>query len=237
MELDEVWWSEGGSGPVVVVPRLNVDWSRLDLTPLTDRFRVVIVAPRGFAPSGRPSRYDGAGFVRDVRSVLDHLEVDRYATFGYSMNGVMAARLALADPRVVAVACGGFPLTADLTGMGRRAVERNEQARHDPSTWREVTATYDPLAAEAFWADVASLPRGALVGHGRPVRLWWGCADALLASLQDPTDLAHDLHHRAIPYDVLPGLDHDGALERLDLVLPGIACWLGTHLTEREGSR
>jgi pimeloyl-ACP methyl ester carboxylesterase len=52
--VNGIWWSAAGDGPVVVVPRLNVDWTTVNLSVLTDRFRVVIVAPRGFGPSSRP---------------------------------------------------------------------------------------------------------------------------------------------------------------------------------------
>ncbi|SKB09995.1 alpha/beta fold hydrolase [Aeromicrobium choanae] len=225
-ELDGVWWSSVGEGPAVVVPRLNVDWSSMDLSALTERCRVVIVAPRGFGPSERPGSYDMSGFVRDVERVLDHLGIDSYATFGYSMNGVMAARLARSSARVTAVACGGFPLTADLTGMGHRARARNAAARQDPQAWEEVLATYDPVAAEAFWDDIASLPRAALADLDRPLRAWWGEEDAVVASLLSPVQLERDLDARGIPYEVVPGLDHDGMLRRIDLVLPAISAWL-----------
>ncbi|WP_286928459.1 MULTISPECIES: alpha/beta fold hydrolase [Aeromicrobium] len=225
-ELDGIWWSSAGEGAAVVVPRLNVDWSSMNLSALAERFRVVIVAPRGFGPSVRPGAYDMSGFVGDVEQVLDHLGIGSYATFGYSMNGVMAARLALSSARVTAVACGGFPLTADLSGMGDRARARNASACEDPEAWEEILATYDPAAAEAFWDDVAALPPGALADLDRPLRLWWGEDDAVLASLLSPTQLARDLDARGIPYEIVPGLDHDGMLRRLDLVLPTISDWL-----------
>lgn len=214
----------------MVVPRLNVDWTAVDLSPLTDRFRVVIVSPRGFGPSERPGGYAMSGFVADIEQVLDHLDVDSYTAFGYSMNGVMAVRLALSSPRVVAVACGGFPLTADLAGMGDRARARNDAARHDPDAWAEVLATYDPVAAEAFWDDVAALPRNALADLDRPLRTWWGEEDALVASFLSPAELRSDLDARGIPYEAVPGLDHDGMLRRLDLVLPSVVDWLAVHL-------
>jgi pimeloyl-ACP methyl ester carboxylesterase len=134
--------------------------------------------------------------------VLDHLVIDTYATFGYSMDGVMAGRLAMASLRVTAVACGGFPLTADLTadltGMGQRARARDVAARNDPAAWREILTTYDPLAAEVFCDDIADCrePR-------------WQTSAA-----------------RGIPYEVVPVLDHDGMLERIDLVWPSVAEWL-----------
>lgn len=92
--LDEIYWRSAGAGPVVVVPRLNVDWTQVDLAALEARFTVVVVSPRGFGPSERPGGYSGARFLADVARVLDHLGVVDYAAFGYSMSGVMAARLA-----------------------------------------------------------------------------------------------------------------------------------------------
>lgn len=210
----------------MVVPRLNVDWAEMDLSALSDRFRLLIVAPRGFGPSARLRSYDGTGFVADIERVLDHLEVGSYATFGYSMNGVMAARLAVGSPRVTAVACAGFPLTADLTGMAQRAHGRNAAARQDPDTWARVMAAYDPDAAVAFWDDIGRLPHAALAEIDCPVRVWWGELDAVLSSLLSPDDLRRDLAARGVEHEVVPGLDHDGMLERLDLVLPTIASWL-----------
>lgn len=232
-ELDGIWWSTAGDGPVVVVPQLNIDWTTVDLSALTDRFRVVIVAPRGFGPSSRPGSYDGAEFVRDVGRVLDHLEIESYATFGYSMNGAMAARLAVRNPRVTAVACGGFPLTADLTGMAQRARARNADARQDPKSWAEVMTALDPEALVAFWDDIGRLPRAALAELACPVRAWWGELDAALSSLLSPDELERDLESRNVEYHVVPGLDHDGMLNRVDLVLPTIASWLADQSSQK----
>lgn len=225
-ELDGVWWSAAGDGPAVVVPRLNVDWSTLNLSALTDRFRMVIVAPRGFGPSARPGSYHGTRFMADILRVLDHLGIGRYATFGYSMDGAMAARLAVGSPRVTAVACGGFPLTADLTGMAQRARGRNAVARQDPEAWADLVAAYDPEAAVAFWDDVGQLPHAALADVACPVRAWWGERDAVLSTLLPPDELGRDLASRGVAYNVVPGLDHTAMLDQLDLILPTIASWL-----------
>jgi len=236
-ELDGVWWSEAGDGPALVVPRLNVDWSGMDLSPLTDRFRTVIVAPQGFGPSARPGTYRGSGFVTDIRRVLDHLGIGRYATFGYSMNGAMAARLAVGSPRVTAVACGGFPLTADLTDMAARARRRNEDARQDPEAWAELMAAHDPVAVVAFWDDVGRLPPAALAEVECPVRAWWGERDAVLSSLVSADELERDLASRGVEYNIIPGLDHTGMLERLDLILPTIASWLADQFRQDQVRR
>lgn len=218
---------------MVVVPRLNVDWTQVDLAALEARFTVVVVSPRGFGSSERPGGYSGARFLADVARVLDHLGVVDYAAFGYSMSGVMAARLAVGNPRVRAVACGGFPLTADLGAMGERARLMHAAARAAAAAWAEVTTMYDPAAAVAFWDDVASLPCAALVDLTCPIRCWWGAEDLVLGSLTDSAELAADLSERGIPYDVLPGLDHDAALDRLDLVLPRLADWLVAQLADQ----
>lgn len=219
-----------GEGPVVVVPRLNVDWLAHDLAPLTDRFRVLVVAPRGFGPADRPEALDRAStVVTDLAAVLDELEVAHCTAFGYSMNGVAAALLARTDARVRAVACGGFPLTADLSGMGERARARHAAVRTDPALCARHVATHSPEAVESFWSDVAALPRGTLADLPCPLHVWWGDADAVLASLRDPDDLCRDLEDRSIGHTVLPGLDHDGMLGRLDRWLPDVAAWLATE--------
>jgi pimeloyl-ACP methyl ester carboxylesterase len=225
-KLEGIMWTAAGAGPTVVVPWLNVDWTEVDLSALSERFRVVIVAPRGFGPSDRPGTYDGSGLLADIERVLDELDVETYAGFGYSMNGVMAARLAVRNPRVTAVACGGFPLSADLSGMGERARRRNAAAQLETATWTELAAAYDPKAAVAFWDDIATLPRAALADLGCPVLAWWGEQDTVLASLMPGDELARDLASRGIEYDVVPTLGHEGMLDRLDLVLPRIADWL-----------
>jgi len=170
--LDGIWWSAAGDGPAVVVPRFNVDWTEMNLSALTDRFRMVIVAPQGFGPSARPGSYHGTRFVADIRRVLDHLEIGRYATFGYSMNGAMAAGLAVGSPRVTAVACGGFPLTADLTGMAQRARGRNAVARQDPETWTELVAAYDPEAAVAARSEPGGASGTRPCHHSCPLTNW-----------------------------------------------------------------
>jgi pimeloyl-ACP methyl ester carboxylesterase len=235
-ELEGIWWSTAGDGPVVVLPRLNVDWTPVNLSALTARFQAVIVAPRGFGPSARPGSYSGTGFVRDVERILDHLAIESYATFGYSMNGAMAARLAVGNPRVTAVACGGFPLTADLTGMAHRARARHADAHRDGRAWAELVAAHDPEAAVAFWDDISRLAQAALAEVACPVKVWWGDLDDVVSSLQPPDELARNLASRNVEYDVVPGRDHEGLLERLDLVLPMVSSWLAERLIPDSGA-
>ena len=66
--------------------------------PLTD-FRTIRVDIIGHGASDSPLdplRYSMGHAVEDLTSVLDQLEVDRYALLGYSMGGRLALHLALA---------------------------------------------------------------------------------------------------------------------------------------------
>ena len=234
-ELDGIAFSVAGSGSGLVVPQCNVDWSEIDLTPLSDRFTVVIVSPRGFAPSARLGGYSGAGMVADVERVLDHLGVEGYVSFGYSMNGALASRLAIDNPRVLAVVCGGFPTTGDYSGLPDRMRGLIEQARSDPKAWDEFVTTHDPAAVLAFYDDLATLAPGTLVDQlACPVHSWWGGADERLEELGGRAAHLHGLADRGLHVEVLPGLDHTGALERIELALPGVLDWLeGLDLSGR----
>src|SRR3954447_389620 len=87
-------------------------------------------------------------------------------------------------------------------------------------------AAHDPVAVVAFWDDVGRLPPAALAEAECPVRAWWGERDAVLSSLVSADELERDLASRGVEYNIIPGLDHTGMLERLDLILPTIASWL-----------
>jgi pimeloyl-ACP methyl ester carboxylesterase len=232
-ELDGIVYTVAGSGPGLVVPQCNVDWSAVDLSPLAERFTVVTVSPRGFGTSARRGGYTGAGMVADVESVLDHLGIDGYVALGYSMSGAMASRLGVDNPRVRAVACGGFPTTGGYGDLPARMRGILEQIRGDPESWAELVAAHDPLAVLAFYDDLAGLPPGALVDRlSCPVHSWWGGADERIEELGGIPLHLHGLAARGLHFEVLPGLDHEGALERIDLALPGVLHWLeGLDLT------
>jgi pimeloyl-ACP methyl ester carboxylesterase len=110
-----------GAGPVVVVPECNVEWSAYELQPLLERFTIVAVSPRGFMGSGRLAAggYSAKQITGDIERVLDHLDIGSYAAFGYSLNGAVASSLALGNPRVKAVVCGGFPTAGSYAGVAK----------------------------------------------------------------------------------------------------------------------
>src|SRR4030088_1910065 len=84
-----------GSGPPLVLImgyRLNSRAWPLDfIEALAERFTVVLFDNRGTGTSDKPtSGYEISNMARDVRALLDHLEIARANVLGYSMGGAIA---------------------------------------------------------------------------------------------------------------------------------------------------
>ena len=218
-----------GTGPVLVVPEANVGWAAYGLTGLAERFTVVTVSPRGFMGSGRLAAEDySAGQISsDIERVLDHLGIGWYALLGYSLNGAVASYLALANPRVQAVACGGFPTTASLAGFAESRRRQLVERQRDPELWAETLAALDPAALMAFFDTVDALSAGELVaGLDCPVWSWWGGDDPLFEPFGGVEAHRAAIERLGLPYLELPGLDHDQALTQSGRLLPDLADWL-----------
>jgi pimeloyl-ACP methyl ester carboxylesterase len=218
-----------GAGPVVVVPECNLEWSAYDLQPLTERFTVVTVCPRGFLASGRlPAEdYSAQQVTGDVERVLDHLDVGTYAVLGYSLNGAVASSLALGNPRVKAVVCGGFPTAGSYAGVARSRRDQVAERQRDPELWAETVRVLDPAALLAFWESVDDLPEAELVaGLACPVWSWWGGADPLFDAFGGVARHRAGIEALGLPYRELPGLDHDQALTHAGRMVTEIGDWL-----------
>jgi pimeloyl-ACP methyl ester carboxylesterase len=107
-----------GSGPPLVLImgyRLNSRaWPLNFVEVLAKRFKVVIFDNRGTGDSEKPaSGYDISNMARDVRGLLDHLEIPRANVLGYSMGGAIAQEFTRQFPGRVAslvlcaTMCGG----------------------------------------------------------------------------------------------------------------------------------
>ena len=231
VELDGVPtpYEVNGTGPVVVVPTCNVDWAAYGLERLSELFSVVAVSPRGFMGSGRlpADAYSAAQITGDIERVLDDLGIGSYALLGYSLNGAVASYLALGNPRVQAVACGGFPTTASYAGFAESRRQQMVERQLDPDVWAETVAVLDPAALMAFWDAVDSLPPAELVaGLDCPVWSWWGGDDPLFTPFGGVTAHRAAIERPGLPYREMPGLDHDQALGQGRRLLPDLADWL-----------
>ncbi len=218
-----------GAGPVVVVPECNLEWSAYDLQRLTERFTVVAVSPRGFLGSGRlaADAYSAEQVTGDIDRVLDHLDVGSYAALGYSLNGAVASSLALGNPRVKAVVCGGFPTGGSYAEVASSRREQLAERQRDPEAWAETLEVLDPPALLAFWESLDEFPPAQLVAGLRcPVWSWWGGADPLFDGFGGVARHRAAIERLGLPYRELPGLDHDQALAQAGELGPAISDWL-----------
>ncbi len=218
-----------GDGPVVVVPECNLEWSAYRLQPLTERFTVLSVSPRGFLASGRlpVTGYSAEQVTGDIERVLDHLDVGSYAVLGYSLNGAVASSLALGNSRVRAVVCGGFPTGGSYADVARSRREQVAERKRDPQLWAETLRVLDPPALIAFWESIDDLPSGELITGVRcPVWSWWGGADPLFNAFGGVARHRAVIEGLGLSYRELPGLDHDQALTQTDTLAPDIIGWL-----------
>jgi pimeloyl-ACP methyl ester carboxylesterase len=213
-------FAAAGVGPGLVVPWLNFAW--LDTSwvdALARDFTVVVAAPRGYARSSRLAIDDDytVDLIRDdVIATADAAGLDRFSVLGYSLSGAVAAWLGTVESRIDRVVAGGFP----LLGPYARVLEG---ARHDAAEVQSAEGDFDPRAALAFYAHLATLPDGALVDRqGRKPLAYWGSDDEVIARFGGLTNLEPGLRERGVRFRVLDGLGHSDALLAFETVLPWI---------------
>jgi pimeloyl-ACP methyl ester carboxylesterase len=143
-----------GSGPALVLImgyRLSsLAWPLDFIAALAVRFTVVIFDNRGTGASDKPTiGYEISNMAKDVRGLMDHLEIERASFLGYSMGGAIAQEFVQQFPdRVLglvlcATTCGGPRATyasPSVVGVMREldGLKPEESARQ---IWR---VTYSP---------------------------------------------------------------------------------------------
>jgi pimeloyl-ACP methyl ester carboxylesterase len=115
-------YSVSGSGPPLVLImgyRLSsLAWPLDFIEALADRFTVVLFDNRGTGTTDKPTfGYEISNMAKDVRGLLDHLEIARTNVLGYSMGGAIAQEFVRQFPDRVS----GLVLCATMCG-GPRAV-------------------------------------------------------------------------------------------------------------------
>lgn len=74
------------------------DWA-LQMSALSERYRVIAPSLRGFGGSDRPAGPCSImQYARDMVALLDRLEIQRAHVLGHSMGGAVALQLAVANP-------------------------------------------------------------------------------------------------------------------------------------------
>lgn len=120
------YYEEHGSGPpLVLIMGMSGDlqgWAR-QVRALSRHFRVITFDNRGAGRTSAPDKpYSIAGMAGDTASLMDHLEIKKAHVLGWSMGGMIAQELAIAEPgrvdRLVLLATG-----PRSEGLGRRIIE------------------------------------------------------------------------------------------------------------------
>ncbi|RPI10764.1 MAG: alpha/beta fold hydrolase, partial [Actinobacteria bacterium] len=101
----EITFDDEGSGPLVLLlhgfaANAYANWHQPKVTEtlVAAGRRVIAWDARGHGRSGKPhdpAAYKNEAMARDVRALLDHLDVEAVDVVGYSMGGHIAARVAV----------------------------------------------------------------------------------------------------------------------------------------------
>ena len=231
VEGRRVVWSVVGSGPALLAPECNYRWTPSMIHTMSRTFSVVTVSPSDFGASDRPGPpYVADRWVADVRAVLDHLDIDHCAGFGYSFTGAFVPWLAQHLPeRITAVAAGGFPLLGNYAVTADDVRSQLAALEADPASYAAVDRDrFDPRAGSALYDELASLPDDALVDRCPcPLYCFWGEHDTdAVAFVMPSEEWSAGLTARRVTHEVLAGVDHDGLNARLELAWPGVEAWL-----------
>jgi pimeloyl-ACP methyl ester carboxylesterase len=168
---------------------------------LSERFCVVQIHPVGFGASDRPGEYDFGSIGEQVLTVLDHEGIDRFAVWGFSQTGAMAALVAHQTARAAALVMGGRPPIGSPTDAEMRRLEREPRLpRPNLEFWRAYRAVdwhqaLRTLAAPTLVYIGTEDKAIRRVRRLRPVLEGIGCGylefdglDHRAAGLDDPSD-------------------------------------------------
>jgi pimeloyl-ACP methyl ester carboxylesterase len=165
----------------------------------------------GFGGSQRPAVHPEIH--RQVLDVLDREGIGRFAVWGYSQGAAMAATVAVATDRVMALVAGGFSL------LNRPTPARLDWLCENPRVPAAARAFWREFAAHDWWAELAALACPSLV--------YVGGADRQFASAARRTR-GWLLDHGTTVWE-LDGLDHRGCDDEphvSTLVVPRVTDWL-----------
>ena len=206
------------------------------VSALKNDYRLVLLDARGHGGSDKPhtpEAYELEKRVEDIVAVLDDLDIAKAHYFGYSMGGWIgfgAARYAPERFRSLIIG-GAAPYASDMDGLRqfvRVGVEKGPEAL--VAMWEEE---YGALSSEARERMLA-FDYGALLAVAQDRE----SLEAVLPTMRMPCLLFAGEMDEYQPIEecakqianatffTLPGLDHGGAIDRSDEVLPHVKRFL-----------
>ena len=245
---------EGSGPPLVLVHQLMQSleaWRSTGYTAdLAQDHLLVLVDPRGHGESDKPHDKDDylpERMASDVLAVVDHLAIGKFHYLGYSLGAMIGCVLLQTVPdRLHSLMLGGIDFYAQpseaerqTAAMGRAMLLKASAAGGGPAALRMMDAAGAPVTAglrrilmnndtEALVAAIDGMltwpgVSGLLPEINIPCLVWAGSADAMYERVRDaaaqmPTSM----------FVSLPGLDHEQAAARADLILPHIRAFLAS---------
>jgi len=220
---------------------------------LSGTFRVVAVDYEGHRmASPAPSTLTPENVAADLLAIADAAGADRFAWYGYSWLALAGLQLALRTDRLWALVMGGFPpldgpyepmlavtMAAHAMSAAGGGVPASEAAEVEPGDWDSVTVQTSEDQTRQFvtlyealrrFDDAAALPALAiprLCFAGSEDRIEYGprWGDTTVRIAEPLVSRRADLERAGWDVEVLPGLDHLGAM-RAEAVLPLLRAWL-----------
>jgi pimeloyl-ACP methyl ester carboxylesterase len=243
---------EGSGPPLVLVHQLAQSlqaWRSAGYTrELAKDHLLVLIDPRGHGQSDKPhdkDDYSPGRMASDVLVVVDHLGIRKFHYLGYSLGGMMGCVLLQTVPdRLCSLMVGGIDFFARPTeaerqtaALGRAMLLKATAAGGGSAAVKIMDANGTPMSpglrymlmnndTEALVAAIDGMLTWPGVGEllpkiTIPCLVWAGSADVMHDRVRDAA--------AQIPgatFISLPGLDHDQAAARGDLILPHITEFL-----------
>jgi pimeloyl-ACP methyl ester carboxylesterase len=165
------YFVQGKGEPVVLIhgwlSSAGVNWALPGISAqLAENYQVIALDVRGHGLSGKPTKEEAYGpeLVEDVVRLLDHLKVKKAHVVGYSMGGIITAKLMAKHPdRVLSGTLGGMGWLED-GGLGQQLFAQIGKKDRNPNAQALCGRSLARLALTAAEIKSIRAPVAVLVG-------------------------------------------------------------------------